>query len=420
MGDRTDNWEELVQSQENRLYRAADDPFIRGVFAASPSESGTSSGLEPSPGGGGQGEAGFHSFLVEGPEAEGTSSLPAIPYINYQSVDGRSAVNADLSRHFLEGSFSVDLTKEEVQNIFWGPAGRPEGVEGDLPWMLFWGGYTLSGSALYSGEGELLWVTLQGDNTDQEISFTLTLRPGELRGLHGQRVEPPQGHVAQNAHARMMERQTDVEHDGRQALLAKMLAGFHEHVPRAADDILPGRIVVGDVEGGPEAARFLDELRLGMHGHHARFPRGAGFQFRHVLRAGVEDVPGRFRLVDPGKAKGDELAETVPAHQGRSEPQRGQMAPLGVFQQKEIGLLPAGEADLFLVPLVQQGKDVPVGHGGQTVHGRPGGRELIVELASHARPDAALAAAHDCQFRCRRTFPGKPDAPCSQRGKFFG
>ena len=23
MGDRTDNWEELVQSQENRLYRAA-------------------------------------------------------------------------------------------------------------------------------------------------------------------------------------------------------------------------------------------------------------------------------------------------------------------------------------------------------------------------------------------------------------
>lgn len=158
----------------------SDGPFIRGVFAASPSESGTSSGLEPSPGGGGQGEAGFHSFLVEGPEAEGTSSLPAIPYINYQSVDGRPAVNADLSRHFLEGSFSVDLTKEEVQNIFWGPAGRPEGVEGDLPWMLFWGGYTLSGSALYSGEGELLWVTLQGDNTDQEISFTLTLRPGEL------------------------------------------------------------------------------------------------------------------------------------------------------------------------------------------------------------------------------------------------
>ena len=196
MEDRTDNWEELVQSQENRLYRAAlaaccvlvlgagqllsDGPFIRGVFAASPSESGTSSGLEPSPGGGGQGEADFHSFLVEGPEAEGTSSLPAIPYINYQSVDGRPAVNADLSRHFLEGSFSVDLTKEDVQKIFWGPEGKPEGADGDLPWMLFWGNFFLSGSALYDGEGELLWLTLKGNSAAQALSFTLTLRPGEL------------------------------------------------------------------------------------------------------------------------------------------------------------------------------------------------------------------------------------------------
>ena len=158
----------------------SDGPFIRGVFAASPSESGTSSGLEPSPGGGGQGEAGFHSFLVEGPEAEGTSSLPAIPYINYQSVDGRPAVNADLSRHFLEGSFSVDLTKEDVQKIFWGPEGKPEGADGDLPWMLFWGNFFLSGSALYDGEGELLWLTLKGNSAAQALSFTLTLRPGEL------------------------------------------------------------------------------------------------------------------------------------------------------------------------------------------------------------------------------------------------
>ena len=78
----------------------SDGPFIRGVFAASPPERGTSSSLEPSPGGGDQGEADFHSFLVEGPETEDTSSLPAIPYINYQSVDDRPEVNADLSRYF--------------------------------------------------------------------------------------------------------------------------------------------------------------------------------------------------------------------------------------------------------------------------------------------------------------------------------
>ena len=159
----------------------SDAPLIRGAFGAnSPSESGTSSGLESPPGGGDQGKAASHEFLVEGGEMEGIFSLPDIPYVNYQNVDGRPAVDAALSRYFLEGSFSVDLTKEEVQNIFWGPAGKPEGAEGDLPWMLFWGGYTLSGSALYSGEGELLWVTLQGDNTARALSFTLTLRPGEL------------------------------------------------------------------------------------------------------------------------------------------------------------------------------------------------------------------------------------------------
>ena len=160
-----------------------DDPFIRGVFAAySPSESGTSS---PSTGSSavpedGQGAADDHSFLVEGPETESTFAFYALPAIYYQSVDGRPAVNADLSRYFLEGSFSVDLTKAEMQAIFWGPEGKPEGADGDLPWALSWGGYTLSGSALYSGKGELLWVTLQGDSADQESSFTLTLRPGEL------------------------------------------------------------------------------------------------------------------------------------------------------------------------------------------------------------------------------------------------
>ena len=160
----------------------SDAPFVRGAFAASPSESGTSSssaGPAAVPEDG-QGAAAYHGFLVEGPEAEDTFAFYALPAICYQGVDGRPEVNADLSRHFLEGSFSVDLTKAEMQNIFWGPAGRPEGADGDLPWALCWGGYTLSGSALYSGEGELLWVTLQGNNTDQESSFTLTLRPGEL------------------------------------------------------------------------------------------------------------------------------------------------------------------------------------------------------------------------------------------------
>ena len=129
---------------------------------------------------GGQGEAGAHSFLVEGPEDEDVLAFYALPAIYYQSVDGQPAVDVAPNRLMLAGSYWVELTKGEVQTIFWGPEGKPEGADGDLPWALSWGGFTLSGSALYDGEGQLLWVTLTGTSAEQELSFTLTLRPGEL------------------------------------------------------------------------------------------------------------------------------------------------------------------------------------------------------------------------------------------------
>ena len=135
---------------------------------------------EALPGDGSSGGAASNRFLVEGPGQEEMLSLPAIPYINYQSVDGRPEADGAFSRDSLAGSFSVDLTKEDVQKIFWGAEGKPEGAEGDLPWMLFWGGYTLSGSALYDRDGYLLWLYLWGENEEADASFTLTLRPGEL------------------------------------------------------------------------------------------------------------------------------------------------------------------------------------------------------------------------------------------------
>ena len=119
-------------------------------------------------------------FQVEGSETTGTAFLPAIPYIHYPDVGDRPAADTSPSRMMLAGSYSVELTKEDVQKIFWGPEGKPEGADGDLPWMLFWGNFFLSGSALYDGEGELLWLTLKGDSAAQALSFTLTLRPGEL------------------------------------------------------------------------------------------------------------------------------------------------------------------------------------------------------------------------------------------------
>ena len=130
--------------------------------------------------GSGETPPGEESFVVEGAEREQTVNLFAIPFVNYQSVDGELAADAAPAWDLLEGSFSEELTRADIQNIFWGAEGKPEGAEGDLPWMLFLGGYTLSGSALYDKSGDLLWLNLWGEHEEADASFTLTLRPGEL------------------------------------------------------------------------------------------------------------------------------------------------------------------------------------------------------------------------------------------------
>ena len=122
--------------------------------------------------------------VVQGPEGE-TWMLPMVPYINYQSVDGQQAADGSPALWMMEGSFARDLTWEDIQTIFWGPEGKPEsGNEkepaGELPWMLFWEGYTLTGSALYGSDGTLLWVNLWGEQEETGSTFTLTLRPGEM------------------------------------------------------------------------------------------------------------------------------------------------------------------------------------------------------------------------------------------------
>ena len=138
-----------------------------------------SQNLPPNSGDAGAAEV-LPGFLVQGPEEESTLSLPAVPYIHYPPVDDPLEGDVSLSRFYAEGSFTQALTKAQIQTIFWGAGGKPEGADGDLPWMLFWGGYTVSGSALYDKEGALLWATLYGEDAGQGTSFTLTLRPNEL------------------------------------------------------------------------------------------------------------------------------------------------------------------------------------------------------------------------------------------------
>lgn len=117
--------------------------------------------------------------VVEGPGGE-EWMLPNIPYVNYQSVDGKTAVDGAPALWLMEGSFSEEVGWEDIQAILWGPEGKPEEAEGDLPWMLFWEGYALTGSALYDSGGNLLWVNLWGEQEETGSAFTLTLRPGEL------------------------------------------------------------------------------------------------------------------------------------------------------------------------------------------------------------------------------------------------
>ena len=122
-------------------------------------------------------------FVVSSPAGGGKLTFPMIPDINYQDITDQSQLSSDASRAYLPGSFMTNLKKEDVQTIFWGPEGKPQAdhpktEQGDLPWMLFWDGYTLQGRALYDGQGQLMELWLWGEQ--DRASFELELCPGAL------------------------------------------------------------------------------------------------------------------------------------------------------------------------------------------------------------------------------------------------
>lgn len=125
--------------------------------------------------------ADVQGFVVSGPVQGDKLAFPMIPYIQYQDVTDIPEVAA--SRAFAPGTFTVELTKEDIQGIFWGPEGKPEADhpktgQGDLPWMLFWDGYTVRGMAWYDGQGQFTELTIWGEK--DRSSFTLELRLGAL------------------------------------------------------------------------------------------------------------------------------------------------------------------------------------------------------------------------------------------------
>lgn len=128
-----------------------------------------------------QGDADSHGFVVSAPAQGGKLAFPMIPAIRYQ--DRTDVPEIAASRAFVPGSFTVELTREDIQTIFWGPEGRPAAdhpktEQGDLPWMLFWDGYAVHGFAWYDGQGQLTELTILGEKA--RASFTLELRLGAL------------------------------------------------------------------------------------------------------------------------------------------------------------------------------------------------------------------------------------------------
>lgn len=116
------------------------------------------------------------SFLIAGADGE-KLMFPLIPYINYQQVDGRQEVAAQIATP--AGSFDVELTWEDIQTMFWGPEGKPDPdhfktEQGSLPWMLFWTDYQVHGRVIYDGGGTLFWLMLFGEHPDGS-SFELQL-----------------------------------------------------------------------------------------------------------------------------------------------------------------------------------------------------------------------------------------------------
>ena len=82
-------------------------------------------------------------IVVEGPDGAALNFF-ALPYIAYPELEEGTAVDTTPAALALpEGYFEEALTLADLQTIFWGPEGKPEGAEGDLPWTLDWGGYAL-------------------------------------------------------------------------------------------------------------------------------------------------------------------------------------------------------------------------------------------------------------------------------------
>ena len=122
----------------------------------------------------------YFRFTAAEPGEGSKVKFPMIAGVDYADVTGQPEVSASLA--YNPGSFTVDLTKEDILKLFWGPEGKPavdnpKTDPGDFPILLMnWAGYTISGQAIYDGNGDLWELRVWGEKG--EDSFTLRCAPG--------------------------------------------------------------------------------------------------------------------------------------------------------------------------------------------------------------------------------------------------
>lgn len=125
-----------------------------------------------------------HGFLADSGEDLDRMMFPFIPAIVYPDLTEALPPDSASLAKWPNGAFSVDLTADQVCLLLWGSQEALDQAHlkekpGNVPWMLFWDGFTLFGTAQYDGEGSLLQVNLRGEHPDGR-RFGITLAPGRL------------------------------------------------------------------------------------------------------------------------------------------------------------------------------------------------------------------------------------------------
>ncbi len=122
------------------------------------------------------------TFTARDPGLTGKDAVPTVWSVDYPDLTDTPLPVASIA--LPDGSFQVDLTKGDIQALFWGAEGKPAASQGaadpgDFPFGLYaWAGYDISASAIYDGEGKLWLLVVQG--VRGEDSFILKAAPGHL------------------------------------------------------------------------------------------------------------------------------------------------------------------------------------------------------------------------------------------------